>query len=155
MGNQRIQAAVQAMVDAIANSARERARYMLDPHPRQADRDDFLKLVDRRRDDTVKAAKVALDTEFERIAKGYQRARKTGYDEAAVNAAWNDRVKPLLDTFHDVDYIASLPGFDRNQAEAIRRNLAAFEAVRIPEASPETIERRVRPDLYTCLFIHI
>jgi hypothetical protein len=151
MPNDNIQRAVMAMIDAIENAARERAQYLLDPHPRQADRDEFLKLIDRRRDDTVNAARVALDTEYDRIATTYQQARKKSFDDAEVNAAWRDRVKPLLDTLHDVDYIVSLPGFDRSAAEALRRNLASFTATQIPEASPASIERRVRPDLYRVL----
>jgi hypothetical protein len=151
MGNIRIERAVMAMVDAIENAARERAQYLLDPHPRKADRDDFLKMIDKRRDDVVKGARVALDTEFDRIAKDYQRARKTSFDDNAVTAAWEHAVKPLLDTLHDVDYIAALPGFTRDQAEAIRRFLPAHEASQFPEARPQDIERRVRPALYTVL----
>jgi hypothetical protein len=150
--NDRIQRAVEAMVKAIEDGARERAAYLADPHERQADRDEFLKMIDRRRDDIVKGAKVALDTEFSRIASTYQRTRKssTSYDEAEVAAA-GVRVKGFLDTFRGVPEIVEREGFDRNEAEWLRRNLAAYEATRFPGARPVDIERRVRPQMYDIL----
>jgi hypothetical protein len=138
------------MVRAIEDGARERAAYLADPHEREADRAEFLKMIDKRRDDAVKAAKLELDNEFEKVATVYQRSKKTSYDEAAVAAAWG-RVKSLLDTFRGVDDIVEREGFDRNEAEALRRNLATYTAAQLPEARPVDIERRVRPDLYRVL----
>ena len=142
-----IERAIEAMISAIETAARERSEYDRDPHDRQADRHAFRAQIDARRDSAIAQARATLAREAEHAHTLYEKLRRTSFDEAGVAAAWK-RIETLLESGRGVDDVIARAGFDRNEAEAIRRNLSTWMASKIPEARPVDIERRVMPDLF-------
>jgi hypothetical protein len=147
MPNYKVENAIDAMLKAVEAAAREHAAYDADPHERKADQEEFRARIDARKNDAVARARATLTAEAETVHGLYERLRKTSFDEAGVAAAWK-RIEALLETGRGLDEVIERASFSRNEAEAIRREYAAWMARRLPEARPVDIERRVMPDLF-------
>jgi hypothetical protein len=148
--NRAIETAIATMTSAIETAVRERAEYDADPHERAVDREQFRREIDQRRDTAIATAKATLAREFSAIESTYQARRRVDFDEASVASSWG-RIERYLDTGRGIDDVLELEGLTRADCQAIRQNYASWLAVQIPEARPQDIERRIRPDLLRVL----
>lgn len=137
-----INRSISAVIAAVQTARDELAAYDRDPAYRREDQERDRAAIAARREQSISIAATELGRVQENVLKEFERWRERSFDSVNVAEAWR-RVSTLLDSGLGIADVIAAPGFSRETAEALRRNLPAYFTVTMKGERPGTIERRL------------